>query len=157
VRAVCRYVSAAENYDTFVQQQAAEAVYTGAGSERRTSLCRVSTTQVWGDPGAMATAARIRSCGVPEIVVKNGAAEVAVSIDGQVQSSATPAASQIRDTTGAGDSFNAVYLTGRIVGMKPLQACELGREIAREVIGHFGALAPREALTAFSETVRHYA
>lgn len=112
--------------------------------------------QVWGDADPQATAARIGACGVPEIAVKNGAADVVVSIGGEAHSIPTRAASEIRDTTGAGDSFNAGYLAGRVVGMTPLQACGLGQRVAGEVISHFGALAPKETLAAYRETVRAF-
>lgn len=109
--------------------------------------------QVWGDADPQATAARIGAYGVPEIVVKNGAADVTVSVGGGVRSIPTRAASEIRDTTGAGNSFNAGYLAGRVVGMTPLQSCALGQQVAGEVISHFGALAPKETLAAYRETV----
>ena len=112
--------------------------------------------QVWGDADPQATAARIGAYGVPETVVKNGAADVTVSIGGKVRSIPTRAASEIRDTTGAGDSFNAGYLAGRVVGMTPAQSCALGQRVAGEVISHFGALTPKETLTAFRERVHDF-
>ena len=111
---------------------------------------------VWGDAEPQATAARIGAYGVPETVVKNGAAEVTVSIGGEIRSLPTRAASEIRDMTGAGDSFNAGYLAGRVVGMAALQSCELGQKVAGEVISHFGALAPKETLAAFRATVHEF-
>src|SRR5271165_6013845 len=52
--------------------------------------------QVWGDCDPQATAARIGAYGVPETVVKNGAADVTVSIGAAVRSIPTRAASEIR-------------------------------------------------------------
>ncbi len=110
--------------------------------------------EIWGDADPQATAARIRSCGVPEVVVKNGAGDVTISTEGEILTIPTPTASEARDTTGAGDSFNAGYLSGRIVGMTAQESCELGQAVAGEVIRHFGALAPKETLAAFRETVQ---
>ncbi len=112
--------------------------------------------QIWRDADPHATAQRIGGYGVREIVVKNGADDVTVSIGGSIRSLPTPAASEIRDTTGAGDSSNAGYLAGRVAGMTAFEACELGQQVAGEVIGHFGALAPKETLAAFRATVHDF-
>jgi 2-dehydro-3-deoxygluconokinase len=103
---------------------------------------------VWGDADPEATLARLEAAGVPEIVVKNGAGEVVYAVAGRRGRLPTPEVTNLRDTTGAGDSFNAGYLAGRLVGLAPLESCRLGQQVAGEVIGHYGALAPREALAA---------
>lgn len=105
--------------------------------------------QLWGDATPEETVWRLARLGVPEVVVKNGAEDVVVGVDGAVERVATPAVDAVRDTTGAGDSFNAGYLAGRLFGMAPLQACRLGQDVAGETIRHFGALTPREAMGRF--------
>lgn len=107
--------------------------------------------QLWGDSDPQATLTRLEHAGVSEIVVKNGAHDVAYSVAGNRGRSPTPEIASIRDTTGAGDSFNAGYLAARLVGMDPLASCQLGQRVAGEVIGHFGALAPKEFLAPFGE------
>jgi 2-dehydro-3-deoxygluconokinase len=102
---------------------------------------------VWGDTDPEATLTRLEHAGVAEIVVKNGASTVSYSVAGSRGRSPTPEIASIRDTTGAGDSFNSGYLAARLVGMDPLESCKLGQRVAGEVIGHYGALAPKEALT----------
>jgi 2-dehydro-3-deoxygluconokinase len=96
------------------------------------------------------------AAGVREIVVKNGQEAVALFNDGALTRVPTPAVRNIRDTTGAGDSFNAGYLAGRLVGMTPLNACQLGQEVAAEIISHFGALAPETSLERFRSHIRDH-
>lgn len=101
---------------------------------------------LWGDETPTATLARIAAWGVNEVVVKNGDGDVALAFGGVHEQVATPAVATVRDTTGAGDAFNAGYLAGRWVGMSPAMSCAVGQRVAAEVIGHFGAMAPTPAL-----------
>ena len=50
------------------------------------------------------------------------------------------------DTTAAGDSFAAAYLAGRLRGDGPGAAARAGHRLAGVVIGHPGAIVPREAM-----------
>ena len=108
---------------------------------------------VWGDGDPDATLARFAAAGVAEIVVKNGAGEITSFAQGVRALAPTRAVANIRDTTGAGDAFNAGYLAARYVGVAPQQAVRFAQGVAGEVIGHFGALAPGEALAGFRETL----
>jgi sugar/nucleoside kinase (ribokinase family)/succinate dehydrogenase/fumarate reductase flavoprotein subunit len=101
---------------------------------------------LWGDEDPQATLSRLEQAGVPEIIVKNGAGDLACSWSGRREVLPTPPIARIIDTTGAGDSFNAGYLAGRLVGMPVAQACRVGQLLAGIVIGHFGALTPADAL-----------
>ena len=108
---------------------------------------------MWGDANPQGTLTRLEQAGVAEIVVKNGAGDVAYSVGGRRGRSTTPEITNIRDTTGAGDSFNSGYLAARLVGMDPLESCRLGQRVAGEVIVHFGALAPKESLIAARQSI----
>jgi len=112
--------------------------------------------KLWGDSDPEDTVKRMTAAGVREIVVKNGQDPVALFSDGVLAHLPTPEVSNIRDTTGAGDSFNAGYLAGRLVGMTPLDACHLGQEVAGEIISHFGALAPEPSLERFRSHIRDH-
>ena len=107
--------------------------------------------KIWGDATPDATLARMEGYGVREIAVKNGAEAVLFSVDGVRGEAPTPSIQTVRDTTGAGDAFNAGYLAARLAGSTPAQSCELGQQVAAEVIGHFGALTPKGTLARFRE------
>ncbi len=107
----------------------------------------------WGDATPDVTLARMEGYGVQEIVVKNGAEAVLFSVDGVRGKAPTPTIETVRDTTGAGDAFNAGYLAARLAGSTPSRSCELGQQVAAEVIGHFGALTPKGTLARFREAI----
>ena len=94
------------------------------------------------------------AAGVGEIVVKNGQETVVLFTDGALTRVPTPVVRIIRDTTGAGDCFKAADLAGRLAGMTPLDACQLGQEVAGEIISHFGALTPESSLERFRSHIR---
>jgi 2-dehydro-3-deoxygluconokinase len=61
---------------------------------------------------------------------------------GLVEIAAEPVATVV-DTTAAGDSFAAAYLTARLAGYAPAAAVRAGHTLARVVVQHRGALIPR--------------
>jgi 2-dehydro-3-deoxygluconokinase len=109
---------------------------------------------LWGDSDPEATATRIAALGAGEIVVKNGAGDVSLQLGDVRWRAPTSPQTNIRDTTGAGDSFNAGYLAARFVGMGPLDACAVAHGVAGEVIRCFGALAPPQALASYRNAIR---
>ncbi|CAN1564890.1 RbsK Sugar kinases, ribokinase family [Paracoccaceae bacterium] len=101
---------------------------------------------VWGDADPLATIARLAAAGVAEVAVKDGAGPVAVFSNGVIQTLATPAVAGIVDTTGAGDGFNAGYLSARLLGQTPEMAVRAGQQFSGKVIQHFGARMPKGAV-----------
>ncbi|OLP57247.1 2-dehydro-3-deoxygluconokinase [Rhizobium rhizosphaerae] len=101
----------------------------------------------FGDADIAATIARYQALGVATIVVKDGGAGVTLAEAGHLPRHvpATPVG-QVVDTTSAGDSFNGAFLARLAGGATLDEAAAFAAKIAASVIGHPGALIPREAL-----------
>ncbi|KQS84887.1 2-dehydro-3-deoxygluconokinase [Methylobacterium sp. UNC300MFChir4.1] len=91
----------------------------------------------------------LRHRGRAEIVLKtsDGSGPVARVLHGRADT-AVPAgrAARVVDTTAAGDSFAAGYLAARIAGLAPEAAAAEAHRLAGAVIGHRGAVIPRDAM-----------
>jgi 2-dehydro-3-deoxygluconokinase len=98
------------------------------------------------DDNAETTAARYANAGIHEIVVKLGARGCLLDIDGERQRVAVSRPIKPIDTTAAGDSFNAGYLSGRLAGRSARDAALAGHRLAAAKIAHRGAIIPREAM-----------
>ena len=103
---------------------------------------------LWGDADAAATVTRLRAIGVPEIVVKLGQEGALVAAGGEPVGVPVPTPVTPVDTTGAGDSFNAAYLSARMRGKAPVTAALDGNRLAGIVIQHRGAIVPADATAA---------
>jgi 2-dehydro-3-deoxygluconokinase len=99
----------------------------------------------FGDSSPAATLARYQNAGAVDVVVKNGADPMLAAIAGKTLTYSGPKVAHIVDTTAAGDSFNAGFLTQWLAGAAPETALAAGASLAAKVIQHRGALAP-EAL-----------
>lgn len=110
---------------------------------------------LWGDRSPDETVERLRAAHVSEIVVKNGAAAV-TSWDGDrfTQAPCKPVAG-IRDTSGAGDAFNAGYLAARLAGHTPENAIASGQIMSAAVLQHFGARIPAGQVPGLAVSAAH--
>ena len=117
---------------------------------RRTDIALVSDDDeraLWGDDRPSATAQRIRSLGVGEIVVKGaGNPALVLTADAKPVTVAPVRDAAPVDTTAAGDSFNAAYLAARLSDAPPVDAARAGHHLAAAVIRHPGAVIPRLAM-----------
>ncbi len=112
---------------------------------------------LWGDADPKASATRIAMFGVLEIVVKNGAGSAYALADGSSSNVPAEKSGDARDTTGAGDAFNAGYLAARLSGLGAAKACGFAHQLAAEVVRHPGALAPVAAIEPFRDELRRRA
>lgn len=101
---------------------------------------------LWGDTCPKETLDRLAMAGVTEIAIKDGAGPVLGLCDGKLTTTQTPSASIIRDTSGAGDAFNAGYLAARLNGREQQDAIVVGQRISSEVLCHFGARIPKDKM-----------
>ena len=83
--------------------------------------------------------------GVAELVLKDGMTATVRTPDATVRVDAAPIA-RVVDTTAAGDSFAAAYLAARLQDGTPEQAVHAGHRLAGIVVGHPGAIIPRDAM-----------
>ncbi len=104
-----------------------------------------------GDASPEATIARFAAAGVREVVVKTGDGPVSYLSGGTTGTVDTSPVSGIRDTTGAGDAFNAGYLAARLQGLTTPRAVGLGQALAAEVIRTPGARAAKDKVRALGQ------
>ncbi len=88
---------------------------------------------------------RTQALGVAEIVIKRGAESCIVQTKQRYDIPANKI-EHVVDTTAAGDSFSAGYLSARLQGCDEIQSACKGHEVAGKVIQHRGAIIAREYL-----------
>lgn len=104
---------------------------------------------LYGLPTPDAAVAAAQALPVAELAIKRGALPTLVGGGGDLQAwqaVPTEAVARVVDTTAAGDSFAAGYLSRRLGGAAPAEAAAFGNRLAARVIQHAGALIPREAM-----------
>lgn len=101
---------------------------------------------LFGDRDETAVADRLHGHGVTEVVVKLGAAGCFLSTPEGAETIGTEPVDPVVDSTAAGDSFNAGYLKGRLFEASPAEAARIGHQLAGCVVGHRGAIMPKEAM-----------
>ena len=99
-----------------------------------------------GLPDLAAAVSAAQALPVAEIAIKRGALPTVVSSDGTWQEVPAEVVPRVVDTTAAGDSFAAGYLSQRLRGAAPTEAAAFGNRLAARVIQHPGALIPRDAM-----------
>lgn len=94
---------------------------------------------LWGDVVPTDTIRRYAERGI-EVCLKRGIEGCAIADGREVP---VPLRIAPVDTTGAGDAFNAAYLSGRLRGVPPIDAARAGHLLAGTVIRYPGAILPR--------------
>lgn len=95
---------------------------------------------LFGDETAERCATRWLGWGVREVAVKLGAEGAYVATRSAAETIAPSATIAVKDTTGAGDSFNAAYISARLHGKAPAEAAATGNRLAATVVQHPGAI-----------------
>lgn len=102
---------------------------------------------LYGDARPQDCLDRWHDAGVPLVVVKLGEEGALLSQAGTAaQLIPCPDRKAPRDTTGAGDSFNAAFLGALLGGAAPEAAVLAGHRLAGEVVMHPGAIIPRASM-----------
>ncbi|MBL4629770.1 MAG: sugar kinase, partial [Paraglaciecola sp.] len=102
-------------------------------------------TQLWHDDSIETCRQRLHNLGVNALVIKDGANGCQYSqanSSGEViaHSYKTSAVANVIDTTAAGDSFNAGFLSQWLVGHSIQQCAHYGNALAGQVIQQQGAI-----------------
>lgn len=96
---------------------------------------------LFGDLSVDATHVRIKQKCEGEIIIKDGVNGSYYFTEQKMRVPTKPV--QAVDTTSAGDSFNAGFLTRYLNGASLSECCQKGNQVAGIVVQHKGAIAPR--------------
>ena len=127
----------------------AQSVYLEAFAACHTAMITLDDHQAVFDCATLEEALlHAQSLAIPEVVIKRGATNTLVRQENTVKwiSIATQHVQQVIDTTAAGDSFAAAYLSRRLCGKSAEIAAAFGNALAARVIQHRGALIPMESM-----------
>jgi 2-dehydro-3-deoxygluconokinase len=130
-------------------RSAAQAVYRDAF--RRSDIVLASSEDLDMLFGNSGSAELIEHCSSAEIILKRpDLTSRILTRDMDLVVRAEPV-EKVVDTTAAGDSFAAAYLAARLTGAEPAAAALAGHRLAGIVVGHPGAIIPREAMAGLIE------
>jgi 2-dehydro-3-deoxygluconokinase len=115
--------------------------------------------RLWGSGAEVDIVSRCQAAGVREVAIKRGPHPVLLALRQgndnfkECYSVPVPPVADVVDTTAAGDSFNAGYISARLRGRSPAEAAEFGSRCAAVVIQHRGAIVGRGLFAAAIKSV----
>ncbi|NOI65705.1 sugar kinase [Vibrio sp. 99-8-1] len=110
---------------------------------------------VWKDSSTHECLSRLAKAGVKQAVIKLGKEGCLYqnfsTMDSALLVETTPVVNVV-DTTSAGDSFNAGFLSGYLLDLPAERSCQRGNLLAGAVIQHQGAIVAQHATTPVTST-----
>ncbi|MFG6468923.1 sugar kinase [Roseateles sp. BYS87W] len=152
MRAAGKVVAFDNNYRPRLWETVADARYWYGRAFSAASVALITADDhqaLHGLPDLDAAVSAAQALQVNEIAIKRGALPTLVGGrhgDGVWHAVPTEPVPQVVDTTAAGDSFAAGYLSQRLRGGTCADAAAFGNRVAARVIQHPGALIPRDAM-----------
>lgn len=95
---------------------------------------------LWGDDSVSGCVERYKQFGISELILKRGADETIIISNQQETRVSVDPVTNIIDTTGAGDTFNAGYLAARLNGASQIDAAKQGNRCAGIIIRYRGGV-----------------
>lgn len=95
---------------------------------------------LWGDDDINACQQRLTAYDAPELIIKDGENGCLYQSPEHAFIVPTRPVNNVVDTTAAGDSFNAGFLAGWLTQQSAKRCCELGNQLAGQVIQKQGAI-----------------
>ena len=96
---------------------------------------------------------RLADLGIVEVILKNGSSPCLVAAGQDIVRFPVAFQGRVADTTAAGDSFNAGYISARLCGHDVAASVRAGQTLAGRVIQYPGAIIPRTATPSLSEMI----
>ena len=96
---------------------------------------------------------RLADLGIAEVIMKNSSSSCLVAVGKGIVDFPVTVQERVADTTAAGDSFNAGYISSRLSGHDVVASVRAGQTLAGRVIQYPGAIIPRAATPSLSEIV----
>ncbi|MDG0853524.1 sugar kinase [Pelomonas puraquae] len=149
MRAAGKLVAFDNNYRPRLWESVADARYWYGRAFATASVALITADDhqaLHGLPSLEAAVSAAQALSVEEVAIKRGALPTLIGGDAVWQEVATEPVARVVDTTAAGDSFAAGYLSQRLRGAAAAEAAAFGNRLAARVIQHPGALIPRDAM-----------
>ncbi|ASI94170.1 sugar kinase [Vibrio rotiferianus] len=139
------------NYRPALWEKAEEARYFYRQMFEITDLALVTNDDeqnLWGDKNETASLQRLKDQGVKQVALKMGSkGNIFCNFkNNEILEIPTQPIEKVIDTTSAGDSFNAGFLAGWLLGKTPTICSEQGHRLAGLVIQHKGAIIPADTM-----------